>query len=64
MDKGLRGRWRITPLHLSVISVGYFWSHTLKVYISQASVMLRREGLVEVIGKIFSSLLPVEAKLS
>ena len=61
MDKGLRGHWRNTPLHLSLILAGYFWNGTLKVNILHASIMFGREVLVEVIGKIFSSLLPVEA---
>ena len=63
MDKGLRGRWRHTPSHLSLILEGYFWSHTLKVSISHASMMFGKEVFCEVIGKIFSSLLRVEAKL-
>ena len=63
MDKGMRGRWRNTPSHLSLISEGYFGGCTLKVNILHASVMFRREVFGEVIGKIFSSLLSVEAKL-
>ena len=63
VDKGVRGRWRNTPLHLSFISAGCFWSRTLKVNISHASVMFGREVFGEVIGKILSSLLPVEAEL-
>ena len=63
MDKGLRGCWRNTPSHLSLMLARYFQSHTLKVNISHASVVFEREVLGEVIGKIFSSLLPVEAEL-
>ena len=63
MDKGLRVRWRNKPSHLSIISVGDFRSHTLKVNISHASILFGREVLGEVIVKIFSSLLPVEAEL-
>ena len=63
MDKGLRGRWRITPSHLSLILAGDFRSRTLKVNISHVYVMFGREVFGEVIGKIFSSLLTVEAKL-
>ena len=63
MDKSLRGCWRNTPSHLSFILAGHFRSHTLKVNISHASVMFRREEFGEVIGKIFSYILPVEAKL-
>ena len=61
MDKGPRGRWRNTTLHLSLMSVGYFWIHTLKVNIFHASVVFGREVFGEAIGKIFSYLLPVEA---
>ena len=63
MDKGLRGRWKNTPSHLSLILEGYFWSCRLKVNISHASVMFVIEVLGEVFGKVFSSLLSVEAKL-
>ena len=63
MNKGLRGVWRNTPLHLSLISVGGFQSRMLKVNILNASVMFGREVFGEVIGKVFSSLLPEEAKL-
>ena len=62
MDKGLRGRWRNTPSHLSLILEGYFRNCTLKVNILHVSVMFRREVFGEVIGKVFSSLLTVEAK--
>ena len=63
MDKGLRGHWRNTPLHLSLVLEGYFWSRKLKVNILHASMMFGREVFGEVIGKVFSSLLPEEAKL-
>ena len=41
----------------------YFWSRSLEVDISHALVMFRREVFSEVIGKVFSSLLTVKAKL-
>ena len=63
VDKVLRGCWRNTTSHLSIISVRDFWSCTLKVNIPHASMMFSREVFGEVIGKIFSSLLPVEAEL-
>ena len=50
-------------MHLSLILAGDFRSRTLKVNISHEFVMFRREVFDEVIGKIFSFLLPVEAKL-
>ena len=62
VDNGLRGCWRNTPLHLSLISAEDFRSRTLKVNISHASVMFGREVFGELIGKVFSSLLSVEAK--
>ena len=52
-----------TPSHLSLFSAGDFWSRTLKVYILHAIVMFGRDIFSEVIYKVFSSLLPVEAKL-
>ena len=63
VDKGLRGRWRNTPSHLSLILAGGFWNCMLKVNISHASVMFGRGVFGEVISKVFSSLLTVEAKL-
>ena len=63
VDKGLRGRWRNTPSHLSLILAGYFRGCRLKVNIYHASVMFGREMFGEVIGHIFRSLLPVEAEL-
>ena len=63
VDKGVRGRWRNTPLHINVILAEDFRSHKLKVSISHASVVFCREVFGEVIGKIFSSVLPVEAEL-
>ena len=63
MDKGLRGHWKNSPSHLSLILAGYFQSFTLKVNILHASVMFGREVFGELIGNIFSSLLLVEAEL-
>ena len=63
MDKVLRGRWRNTPSHLSLMSAGDFWGHTLKLNISHASVVFGREVFGKVIRNIVSSLLPVEADL-
>ena len=63
VDKGLRGRCRNSPSHLSLILAGDFWSRTVQGNISHTSVMFRREFFGEVIGKIFSSLLPVEVKI-
>ena len=37
--------------------------HTLKVYVTYPSVVFGREVFGEVIGKVFSSLLPVQAEL-
>ena len=62
VDICLRGRWRNIPLHSSLILAGDFRSHKLKVNILHVSVMFGMEVLDEVIGNIFSSLLPVEAK--
>ena len=59
VDKGLKGRWRNTPSHLSLISEGYFWSRKLELDILHASVMVRREVFSKVTGKVFSSLLLV-----
>ena len=42
---------------------GNFRIYTLKVNVSHPSVVFGREVLGEVIGKVFSSLLPVEAEL-
>ena len=42
---------------------GDFRIYTLKVNVSHPSVVFGREVLGEVIGKVFSSLLPVEAEL-
>ena len=63
VDKVLRGRWRNTPSHLNLISEGGFWSHMLKVNILNAYVMFGRDVFGKVIGKIFSYLLTVEAKM-
>ena len=63
MHKGLRGCWRNTPSYLSLISEGNFRSRTLKVNILHASVIYERLVFGEVIGKVFRSLLPVEAEL-
>ena len=62
MDKGLRGRWRNTPSHLSLILAGDIGSCSLEVDLLHAYEIFRREVFSEVIGKVFSSLLPVEAK--
>ena len=43
VDKGLRGHWRNTPSHLSLILEGYFQSCSLEVDVSHAPVMFRRE---------------------
>ena len=61
MDKGVRGRWRNTSLHMSLILVGDFWIHTLKVNILHASMVLRREVFDDIMGNIFRFLLPLEA---
>ena len=50
-------------MHLSLVLEGYFRSRKLKVNILHASMMFGREVFGEVIGKVSSSLLPVEAKL-
>ena len=63
MDKVLGGRWSNKPLHLSLILEVDFRSRKLKVNKLHASVIFGREVFGEVIGKIFSSLLPVEAEL-
>ena len=63
MEKGLGGHVRNTPSHLSLISAGDFKSRPLEVDISHASVMFRREVFSELIGKVFSALLPLEAEL-
>ena len=49
-------------MHLSLTLTGYFRICTLKVNVSHPSGMFGRKVLGEVIGKIFSSLLPVEAE--
>ena len=52
-----------TPSHLSLILAGDFQSRMLKVNISHAFLMFGREVFGELIGKVFSSLLPVEVEL-
>ena len=63
VDKGLRGRLRNTPSHLSLTLRRYFRIRTLKVNVPHPSVVFGRGVIGEVIGKFFSSLLPVEAEL-
>ena len=63
MDKGLRGHCINTPSHLSLVPARYFCSRSLEVYVSYELVMFRRKVLSEVICKVFSSHLQVEAKL-
>ena len=63
VDKGLRGRGRTTPSHLSIKLTGYFWNCTLNVNVSHPSVVFGREVLGEVIVSVSSSFLPVEAEL-
>ena len=63
MDNGLIGRLRNTPLHLSLALRGDLRVCTLKVYVPYPSVVFGREVLGEVIGKVFGSLLPVQAEL-
>ena len=62
VDKGMRDHWRNTSSHLIIITAEYFRSRKLKVNILHASVMFGKEVFSEVTGKVFSSLLPVEAK--
>ena len=50
-------------MYLSLTLTGYSWNFTLKLNVSHLSVVFGREVPGEVIGKVFSSLLPVEAKL-
>ena len=50
-------------MHLSLALRGDLRIRMLKVYVPYPSVVFRREVLGEVIGKFFSSLLPVQAKL-
>ena len=50
-------------MYLSLILAGVFRSRTLKVNISHVSVIFGKDVFGELIGNIFSSLLPVEAEL-
>ena len=50
-------------MHLSLALRGDLRICTLKVNVPHPSVVFGREVLGEVIGKVFSSLLPVEAEL-
>ena len=61
MNKGLRGCWSNTPSHLSLIPAVDFRIRTFKVNILHASVIFGRLVLGEVISKIFSYFLLVEA---
>ena len=63
VDKGLRYRLRNTPSHLSITLRGDFRIRMLKVNVPHPFVVFGRELLGELIGKVFSSLLPVEAEL-
>ena len=60
---GLRCRWSNTPSHLSLVLRGYLWIHTVKVYVPYPSVVFGREVLVELIGKVLITLLPIQAEL-
>ena len=51
-------------MHLSLTLTGDFRIFTLKVNVSHPSVVFGREVIGEVIGKVFSSLSPVEAELA
>ena len=51
------------PLHLSLMLTEEFRFFTLKVNLSHPFVVFGREVLGKVIGKVFSSLLPVKAEL-
>ena len=51
------------PSHLSLMLTKDFRIFTLKINVYHASVVFGREVLGEVIGKFFSSLMPVEAEL-
>ena len=50
-------------MHLSLALTGDLRIHTLKVYVPYLSVVFEREVLGEIIGKVFGSLLPVQAEL-
>ena len=63
VDNGLRDRQRNTPSHLSIALTGDLRTRTLKVYLPYPSVVFGREVLVELIGKVFGSLLPVHTEL-